>query len=147
MQYIGSELQDRMKLLNINVSTLSQITFIDKETIRDIIGNRLSYKDVDEFDMQLICSALHCDTQYFIDGEARNKDLLISTVNNKKDSVKSNTVKAKIQDFMKDFVFVNDILLEKAQYLAKKISILLTKNILKAVNNTIKFFKILTNTS
>lgn len=51
MQYIGSELQDRMKLLNINVSTLSQITFIDKETIRDIIGDRLSYKDVDEFDM------------------------------------------------------------------------------------------------
>ena len=114
MQYIGSELQDRMKLLNINVSTLSQITFIDKETIRDIIGNRLSYKDVDEFDMSLICSALHCDTQYFIDCEVRNKDLLISTVNNKKDSVKSNTVKAKIQDFMKDFVFVNDILLEKA---------------------------------
>ena len=136
-----------MKLLNINVSTLSQITFIDKETIRDIIGNRLSYKDVDEFDMQLICSALHCDTQYFIDNEVKNKDLLISTMNNKKDSFKSRNIKAKIQDFMKDFVFVNDILLEKAQYFAKKISILLTKNIFKAVNNTIKFFKILTNTS
>lgn len=31
MQYIGSGLQDRMNLLNINVSTLSQITFIDEK--------------------------------------------------------------------------------------------------------------------
>ena len=114
MQYIGSELQDRMNLLGINVSALSEITFMDEETISDIIENRLSYEDVDEFDMSLICSALHCDTQYFIDGEVRNKDLLISTMNRGKDSVKSKTVKAKIQDFMKDFAFVNEVLLEEA---------------------------------
>ena len=114
MQYIGSELQDRMNLLGINVSTLSQITFMDEEIISDIIENRLSYEDVDEFDMSLICSALHCDTLYFIDGEVRNKDLLISTMNRGKDSVKSKTVKAKIQDFMKDFAFVNEVLLEEA---------------------------------
>lgn len=113
MQYIGSELQDRMNLLGINVSTLSEITFMDEETISDIIENRLPYEDVDEFDMSLICSALHCDTQYFIDGEVRNKDLLISTMNRGKDSVKSKTVKAKIQDFMKDFAFVNEVLLEE----------------------------------
>ena len=114
MQYIGSELQERMNLLGINVSALSEITFMDEETIRDIIENRLSYEDVDEFDMSLICSALHCDTQYFIDGEVRNKDLLISTMNRGKDSVKSKTVKAKIQDFMKDFAFVNEVRLEEA---------------------------------
>ena len=114
MQYIGSELQDRMNLLGIDVSTLAQITFMDEETISDIIENRLSYEDVDEFDMSLICSALHCDTQYFTDGEVRNKDLLISTMNRGKDSVKSKIVKAKIQDFMKDFAFVNEILLEEA---------------------------------
>ena len=114
MQYIGSELQERMNLLGINVSALSEITFMDEETIRDIIENRLSYEDVDEFDMSLICSALHCDTQYFIDGEVRNKDLLISTMNRGKDSVKSKTVNAKIQDFMKDFAFVNEVLLEEA---------------------------------
>ena len=66
MQYIGSELQDRMNLLSIDVSTLSEITFMDEETISDIIENRISYEDVDEFDMSLICSALHCDAQYFI---------------------------------------------------------------------------------
>ena len=114
MQYIGSELQERMNLLGINVSALSEITFMDEETIRDIIENRLSYEDVDEFDMSLICSALHCDTQYFIDGEVRNKDLLISTMNRGKDSVKSKTVKPKIQDFMKDFAFVNEVLLQEA---------------------------------
>ena len=114
MHYIGSELQDRMDLLGINVSTLSEITFMDEEIISDIIENRLSYEDVDEFDMSLICSALHCDTQYFIDGEVRNKDLLISTMNRGKDSVKSKTDKAKIQDFMKDFASVNEVLLEEA---------------------------------
>lgn len=114
MQYIGSELLDRMNLLGINVSTLSEVTFMEEKIIRDIIEDRLSYEDVDEFDMSLICSALHCDTQYFTDGEVRNKDLLISTMNRGKDSVKSKIVKAKIQDFMKDFAFVNEILLEEA---------------------------------
>lgn len=114
MQYIGSELQDRMNLLGINVSALSEITFIDEETISDIIENRIAYEDVDEFDMSLICSALHCDVQYFIDDEVRNKDLLISTMNRGKDSVKSKKVKAKIQDFMNDFAFINEVLLEEA---------------------------------
>ena len=31
-----------------------------------------------------------------------------------KDSVKSKNVKAKIQDFMNDFAFVNEVLLEEA---------------------------------
>lgn len=114
MKYIGRELQDRMDLLGIDVSTLAEITFMDEETISDIIENRISYEDVDEFDVSLICSALHCDHQYFIDGEVRNKDLLISTMNRGKDSVKSKNVKAKIQDFMNYFAFVNEVLLEEA---------------------------------
>ena len=114
MKYIGSELQDRMNLLGIDVSTLAEITFMDEETISDIIENRVSDEDIDEFDMSLICSTLHCDAQYFIDDEVRNKDLLISTMNRGRDSVKSKNVKAKIQDFMKDFAFVNEVLLEEA---------------------------------
>lgn len=91
MQYIGSELQDRMNLLGIDVSTLAEITFMDEETISDIIENRVSYEDIDEFDMSLICSALHCDVQYFVDDEVKNKDLLISTMS-RNDSGKSNNV-------------------------------------------------------
>ena len=114
MQYIGSVMQDRMNMLGISVSALSDMTFMNEEIINDIIDNKSAYEEIDEFDFSLICSALHCDTQYFVDGEARNRDLLISTMNWGKDSVKSRYVKAKIQDFMNDFVFVNEVLLEDA---------------------------------
>ena len=113
MQYIGSELQDRMNLLGIDVSTLSEITFIDEEIINGIINNESAYEEIDEFDLSLICSALHCDAQYFIDDDIKNCDLLISTMNRGKDSVKSRNVKAKIQDFMNDYAFVNEVLLEE----------------------------------
>lgn len=114
MQYIGSELQDRMNMLGISVSTLSDMTFMDEEIINGIIDNKFAFEEIDDFDFALICSALHCDTQYFVDGEVRNRDLLISTMNGGKDSVKSKIVKAKIQDFMNDFAFVNEVLLEDA---------------------------------
>ena len=113
MQYIGSELQDRMSLLGMDVSTLSDMTFIDEDMINGIIDNKTAYEDIDEFDLSLICSTLHCDTRYFIDAEVRDKDLLISTMNRGKDTVKSKNVKAKIQDFMNDYAFVNDVLLEE----------------------------------
>ena len=112
MKYIGKELQDRMSLLGVDISTLAEITFMDEKTISDIIENRISYEDIDEFDMSLICNALHCNSQYFIDDKVRNKDLLISTMNARKDSIKSKNVKSKIQDFMNDFVFVNEVMLE-----------------------------------
>lgn len=114
MQYIGNELQDRMNLLGMDVSALSKMTFVDEDTIKDILTDKLAYEEIEEFDMSLICSALHCDVRYFVDSEVRNKDLLISTMNRGKDSVKSKNVKAKIQDYMNDFVFVREILLEKA---------------------------------
>jgi hypothetical protein len=114
MQYIGSELQDRMNLLGIDVPALSKMTFMDEEVINDIINNKSAYEDIDEFDMSLICSALHCDALYFVNDEVRNKDLLVSTMNRGKDSIKSKNVKAKIQDFMNDYAFVNEVLLEEA---------------------------------
>lgn len=113
MQYIGSELRDRMDLLGIDISTLSNITFLDEDDIRDIVNNKLAFEEIDEFDLSLICSALHCDTQYFINDEIRKKDLVISTMNRGKDTVKSKIVKAKIQDFVNDYAFINGILSEK----------------------------------
>lgn len=112
MKYIGKELQDRMSLLGVDISTLAEITFMDEKTISDIIENRISYEDIDKFDMSLICNALHCDSQYFIDDKVKNKDLLISAMNARKDSIKSKNVKVKIQDFINDFVFVNEVMLE-----------------------------------
>lgn len=114
MQYIGRELQDRMNLLGIDVSTLSEMTFIDRDVIEDILNGNLAYEDIDEFDMALICNALHCDEFYFVDRRTRENDLLISTMNRGKDSIKSRIVKAKIQDFMNDYAFVNEVLLKEA---------------------------------
>lgn len=114
MQYIGSGLQDRMNLLGIDISTLATMTFIDEEVIDDIIHNKTAYEEIDEFDLSLICNALHCDTLYFVDEEVKNKDLLVSTMNRGRDSVKSKNVKVKIQDFMNDYIFVNEVLLEEA---------------------------------
>lgn len=113
MHYISDIFQERMNLLGLSVSALSEDTFVDEDIINDIISNRRSYEDVDEFDMALLCSRLHCDTRYFIDKEVRNRDLLIQT-KNEKDSVKSNNVKATIQDFISDATkIVADILNEK----------------------------------
>ncbi len=66
MQYIGYELKNRMDMLGIDVSALSEMTFMDEDVIRDIIADTLAYEEIDEFDMSLICSALHCDTVLFI---------------------------------------------------------------------------------
>lgn len=113
MQYIGNELQDRMSLLGIDISALSEMTFMDEEVIDNIIKNKTAYEDIDEFDLSLICNALHCDILYFVDEQVKNKDLLISTMNRGRDSVKSKNVKAKIQDYMNDYAFVNEVLLEE----------------------------------
>lgn len=114
MQYIGRELLDRMDLLGIDVSALSEMTFMDKDALNEILSDKQAYEEIDEFDLSLICSALHCDALYFVDDEVRKKDLLVSTMNRGKDSVKSKNVKAKIQDFVNDFAFVNEIMLEEA---------------------------------
>ena len=114
MQYIGSELQDRMDLLGIDISTLSNMTFLDEAVISNIINDKSAFEEIDEFDLSLICNALHCDTQYFVNGEVRKKDLLISTMNSGKDTIKSKNVKAKIQDFMNDYAFISGVLSEKA---------------------------------
>ncbi len=122
MQYIGSGLQDRMKLLGIDISTLATMTFIDEEVIDDIIHNKTAYEEIDEFDLSLICNALHCDALYFVDDEVKNRDLLVSTMNRGRDSVKSKNVKVKIQDFMNDYIFVNEVLLEEAYFGEKRYS-------------------------
>ena len=114
MQYIGSELQDRMDLLGIDISTLSNMAFLDETVISNIINDKFAFEEIDEFDLSLICNALHCDTQYFVNGEVRKKDLLISTMNSGKDTIKSKNVKAKIQDFMNAYAFICEVLSEKA---------------------------------
>lgn len=112
MCYIGNELQSRMSLLGIAVEDLAGKAFMDVDNINGIVNNEVALEEIDEFDLSLICSVLHCQPEYFFDENVRNRDLLVSTMNRGKDNNKSMNVKAKLQDFISDFAFLNDVLAE-----------------------------------
>lgn len=110
MCYIGGELQNRMNLLGIATEDLASKAFMDVDSINGIINNEVAFEEIDEFDLSLICSVLHCQPEYFYDEKVRNRDLLVSTMNRGKDNNKSMNVKAKLQDFISDFAFLNEVL-------------------------------------
>lgn len=112
MLYIGKDMQDRMNLLSLTVDEVADKVFMEKENIDAIIQNKIALEEIDEFDMSLICSVLHCSTEFFIDADAKEKDLLVASMNRGLDNEKSMKVKAKIQDFMSDFAFATSILSE-----------------------------------
>lgn len=112
MAFFGEDLKTRIDLLGLDVSTLAKKTFIDEDLINKMISNSISYEEVDEFDMSLLCDVLHCNPKYFIDNTAKNSDLIFATMNRGCDSIKSRTVKAKIQDFINDYFFINGVLNE-----------------------------------
>lgn len=112
MLYIGKDMQDRMVLLGLSVDEVADKAFMEKDTVDAIIQNKIALEEIDEFDMSLICGVLHYEKEYFIDAEAKEKDLLMASMNRGGDNEKSMNVKAKIQDFMKDFAFVTNILSE-----------------------------------
>lgn len=105
---MGEKLNERMQLLGIGIPALSEASFVEKDMIQDLLENRRSHEMIDLFDRDLICSALSCDPSYFTDDGVREKDLLIAT-RRRKDSVTSRKVKAKLQDFMRNWSFVTRI--------------------------------------
>lgn len=105
MKYIGKRLKKRMKLMDVSVDMLSEDSFVDKDLIKNILKNKVSLNDIDEFDLALICSALHCDIAYFTEG----KDDFLSLSVNRGLSMKPVKVMAKIQDFMNDRDFINSL--------------------------------------
>jgi len=50
--------------------------------------------------------------EYFIDSAIREKDMILNSLNRGEDSIDSILVKGKIQNFIRDFVFVQNILVE-----------------------------------
>lgn len=111
MHYIGNELQHRMTLLDMTEKELSKITFLDEDVIHKLLNNTVAQEEIEEFDFDLICSALHCNTKYFTDVTIREKDLLFSTMNSN-DTAKSVKTKAHIQQFLQDYTFINSIISE-----------------------------------
>lgn len=105
------ELQKRMNLLGLSVKELADKTFLSHQYIQNIFDGKVLLSSVDEFDLSLICSVLHCNSDFITDETVRKRDLLINTRKGDKRAVK---VKAKIQDFINDFTFVNEIFSEPA---------------------------------
>lgn len=101
MTYIGTLLSDRMAIFGLTVMDLEEKSFVDKDLIETILNNQIPLEEIDDFDLDLICSVLHCTPEFFSDPEVRSRDLLFGTT----DTCARN-VKAKIQDFMNDFAFL-----------------------------------------
>lgn len=112
MLYIGKDMQDRMSLLGLTADEVADKTFMEKEDINAILENKVAFEEIDDFDLALICNVLHCKSEFFTDAKVQEKDLLLVSMNRGLDNEKSMNVKAKIQDFMNDFSFVTDVLLE-----------------------------------
>lgn len=112
MLYIGNDIQERMALLGLTADEVADKTFLDVEYVNEIINNQVSLEAIDEFDFALICNVLHCKPEYFTDEATKAKDFLMASKNRGSDTEKSLNVKAKIQDFVNDFSFVNSVLTE-----------------------------------
>ena len=123
MLYIGNDIQNRMNLLGLTIDEMADSTliaftiananvFMEKENIDSIIQNKTPLEEIDEFDMSLICSVLHCKPEFFTDDLVKEKDLLLTSMNRGMDNKKSLEVKAIIHDFMNDLSFVEEILSE-----------------------------------
>lgn len=109
MQYIGKELRMRMEILGLSISELAEKTFLEEKEVEDIINDKYKLNEIDEFDLELICSAIHCKPDFFTNVLVKKRDLLIGTQNRGKDNKKAIDVKAKIQDYINDFEFINEI--------------------------------------
>jgi len=112
MLFIGKEVQERMNSLGLSAEELADKAFLELCNIQSIISNEVAFEDIDEFEFALMCSALHCKTDYFLNHTIREKDLLVGAMNRGNDSKKSIEVKVRIQDFINDFTFVNEVLAE-----------------------------------
>ena len=113
MLYIGKVMQARMNQLGLTIRELAEKAFMDKRQVKAILEDEIALDDIDEFDMALISSVLHCRPEIFSDVSVRKTDLLCVGECHGKDNQKSLEVKAKIQDFLNDFTFVKDVLINE----------------------------------
>lgn len=114
MLFIGNEIKNRMNCLNISIEELSNKTFLDYNVISAIVNNKQAYEEIDDFNLSLICSVLHCRPEFFTEPLIRERDLLVNAMNQDIDNRKALDVKIKIQDFINDYSFINNILNDNA---------------------------------
>ncbi|MDD6023620.1 MAG: hypothetical protein PUC06_05175 [Oscillospiraceae bacterium] len=106
---IGEMLHTRMNQLGYTSRSLAVKAFVGESLINDLLANNIEIDQVDELDVGLLCSALHCNKLYFSDEEVRMRDLLVAAQNAKEDDESANLVKARMQDYINDFDLICDI--------------------------------------
>ena len=102
----GDIVKERLNSLGMTFDDLVEISMLDKDLCEKICENRISPKDLDEFDLNVLSNALYCASDYFISETARNKDVVFRSCNRGDDPHQSNLIKAKLQSFMRDLLFV-----------------------------------------
>ena len=107
---IGKLLKERMKLLEISFDDLVNITYIDSDLLEQLYNNELDFEKLDEYDKEILANALFCSKNYFLDENERKYDIVISSLNRgKEQDNKAIMTKCKLQRFVNDFVFVNEL--------------------------------------
>jgi hypothetical protein len=107
--FIGSVINDRMTSLGMSKDELIEKSFVDEDVVKGLLNNSISISDVDVDDISFIAEVLYCTSEYFTNKQVRENDILNSSLNRGKSSLKSNKVKVKIQAIMEDFEFMNSI--------------------------------------
>lgn len=108
--FIGTILQERMNSLNKDTDSLSKDSFVDSDLIKKITNNIIGIEDIDSYDLELISDVLFCSPEYFTDEKIRRSDLINSSYNRGTDTFKTAIAKGQIQNFARDFLFVDKII-------------------------------------
>lgn len=98
----------------MNLSELAQETFIDIRIIENILNDEINYDEIDQFDRELISSALLCQPNYWIDSKVREKDIVNASLNRGINDFNTNKIKAKVQQCTSDLFFLQS-LIEKSK--------------------------------
>jgi hypothetical protein len=110
--YIGEFLKERMELFNYSIESLSEKSLVKADLINSLVNNELHIEQIRKFDLELLSSALFCEPLYFLDKAVRDNDLVYSSLNRGTDTSKSNLVKAKLQSFINDVLYINELISE-----------------------------------
>lgn len=107
--YIGKLLKERMEMLNVTPADVVSQSFLDFNLLKKIMNDEIELENIDDFSLALLSGVLHCKPEYFSDSAVREKDLVYVAKNKKGETIKSMQTRAKIQTFVNDMGFVEEV--------------------------------------
>ena len=108
--YIGELLKARLNMFGLSKEQFAENCMFDIEYINAILDNKVSLEEIDDFDLDVISTALFCTPEYFSDENARKQDVVFSSCNRGKDTSRSNYAKGRLQKYMRDMLMLKEAL-------------------------------------